>query len=83
MNITPCITRSYGEQSQFVLFNIQDETLRMAVEFRSVHALYRGYARLVLSLMLDASAVFEDIYTLGQIIHEKVRRCVSRALIVA
>src|SRR4030042_3133180 len=63
--------------------DVQTETLRMAVKLRCVHALYRGHACLVFSLVLDTGTVFEDIHALRQIVHEKVRRSVARTLVVA
>ena len=74
---------SYEHLNQSELPDFQIETLRMAVKLRCVHALYSGHACLVFSLVLDAGTVFEDIHALGQIVHEKVRRSVTRALIVA
>ncbi len=55
----------------------------MTVKLRCVHTLDAGNACLVFSLVLDTSAVLEDIHTLGQIVHEKVCGGVTRALIVA
>src|SRR4030042_1439180 len=63
--------------------DVQTETLRLGVKLRCVHALYRGHACLVFSLVLDTGTVFEDIHALRQIVHEKVRRSVARTLVVA
>ena len=68
---------------QLALLDFQTDALRMAVKFRSVHALHMGHTGLIFSTVLNPNGIFEDIGALGQIIQIEMECGVTGGLVIA
>ena len=66
-----------------ILFDFQEEALRVGIEFRSIHALNISDSRLVGSLVLNTAGIFEDVGAFGKVVDKVVARGVTVAFVVS
>ena len=66
----------------FYVIDNQGVAFGVTVKLRSIQALDAGHSTLVITLVLNAYAVFKDVGALRQVVDVEMRGCVAGALIV-